>query len=233
VPTTIDAPDVPRPDPSHELAFRRSLRASRGRRAAAATRRRRELTGRRGLALALAGLAVAASGAFAADAGTPAGGASALADDASADTVAALQAKLGLTADGIYGPRTRAAVRRFQRRQGLAVDGIAGPQTLSALGVTAADTATAQEASLTSAPSAAVDASRLAAIAQCESGGDPTAISADGRYRGKYQFTRATWRLVGGTGDPAAAPESEQDQRAATLLAKQGPKAWPVCSGTA
>jgi hypothetical protein len=35
---------------------------------------------------------------------------------------------------------------------------------------------------------------------------------------------------VGGTGDPAAAPESEQDQRAAMLLAKQGPKAWPVCS---
>jgi hypothetical protein len=75
-----------------------------------------------------------------------------------------------------------------------------------------------------------VDDARLAAIAQCESAGDPTAISADGRYRGKYQFSRASWAAVGGTGDPALADESEQDQRAAALLAKQGVKAWPVCS---
>ena len=66
-----------------------------------------------------------------------------------------------------------------------------------------------------------------------ESGGDPTAISPDGVYRGKYQFTRASWAAVGGTGDPAAAPESEQDQRAALLMAKQGPRAWPRCSQTA
>ena len=35
--------------------------------------------------------------------------------------------------DGLYGPRTRAAVARFQRARGLAVDGIAGPQTGAAL----------------------------------------------------------------------------------------------------
>jgi hypothetical protein len=228
VPTT-DVSDVPPRDlATDELAFRRSLRASQGRRAAAAARRRRALTGRRGLALALTGLAVAATGAFAADAGSTGGGAAALASAAGTDTVAALQSKLGLPADGVYGPRTSAAVRRFQRRQGLAVDGIAGPQTLSALSVDAAPTA--QAASLPDAPPAAADDPRLATIAECESGGDPTAISASGRYRGKYQFTRATWRLVGGSGDPAAAPEAEQDQRAATLLAKQGPKAWPVCS---
>jgi len=34
---------------------------------------------------------------------------------------------------------------------------------------------------------------------------------------------------VGGTGDPAAAPESEQDQRAAMLLAQTGSGQWPVC----
>lgn len=38
-----------------------------------------------------------------------------------------------LQEDGIYGPRTRAAVVAFQRGRGLLVDGIAGPQTLSAL----------------------------------------------------------------------------------------------------
>jgi murein DD-endopeptidase MepM/ murein hydrolase activator NlpD len=36
--------------------------------------------------------------------------------------------------DGIRGPGTRMAVRRFQQRRGLAVDGIAGPATRRALG---------------------------------------------------------------------------------------------------
>ena len=38
------------------------------------------------------------------------------------------------TVDGILGPGTRAAVRRFQRKAGLPVDGIAGRQTRRALG---------------------------------------------------------------------------------------------------
>ncbi len=36
--------------------------------------------------------------------------------------------------DGIRGPRTRRAVRRFQRRKRLTVDGVVGPQTRRALG---------------------------------------------------------------------------------------------------
>ena len=47
--------------------------------------------------------------------------------------VAKLQRKLGVAADGIFGPRTRAAVRAFQQRHGLLVDGIVGPQTRAAL----------------------------------------------------------------------------------------------------
>ena len=35
--------------------------------------------------------------------------------------------------DGIYGPRTDAALRGFQRNRGLTVDGIAGPNTFQAL----------------------------------------------------------------------------------------------------
>jgi hypothetical protein len=69
----------------------------------------------------------------------------------------------------------------------------------------------------------------LAAIAACESGGDPTAVSADGTYRGKYQFDQQTWESVGGTGDPAAAPEAVQDALAARLQAQQGSSPWPVC----
>jgi hypothetical protein len=69
----------------------------------------------------------------------------------------------------------------------------------------------------------------LEAIASCESGGDPTAISSDGSYRGKYQFSFETWAAVGGSGDPAAAPEAEQDYRAALLYAQSGSSPWPVC----
>ena len=46
-----------------------------------------------------------------------------------------LQAKLGVTADGDFGPGTEKAVREFQAANGLAVDGIAGPDTFSAMGL--------------------------------------------------------------------------------------------------
>lgn len=69
----------------------------------------------------------------------------------------------------------------------------------------------------------------LEAIAQCESRGDPRAISAGGTYRGKYQFSFSTWASVGGRGDPAAASETEQDRRAAILLKTGGAGHWPVC----
>ena len=35
--------------------------------------------------------------------------------------------------DGIYGPKTAAAVRKYQKAKGLTVDGLAGPQTLGSL----------------------------------------------------------------------------------------------------
>lgn len=69
----------------------------------------------------------------------------------------------------------------------------------------------------------------LDAIASCESGGDPAAVSSDGTYRGKYQFDYGTWESVGGAGDPAQASESEQDYRAALLYSQSGSSPWPVC----
>ena len=47
--------------------------------------------------------------------------------------VAHLQKRLGVVADGIFGPQTDAAVRQFQLRAGLTVDGIVGPATWGAL----------------------------------------------------------------------------------------------------
>jgi peptidoglycan hydrolase-like protein with peptidoglycan-binding domain len=46
-----------------------------------------------------------------------------------------LQEKLGVKADGDFGPGTEKALREAQKAAGVAVDGIAGPDTFSALGL--------------------------------------------------------------------------------------------------
>jgi hypothetical protein len=68
----------------------------------------------------------------------------------------------------------------------------------------------------------------LEAIAACESGGNPATNTGNGFY-GKYQFTLSTWQSVGGSGNPAAASEAEQNRRAALLYAREGASPWPVC----
>jgi peptidoglycan hydrolase-like protein with peptidoglycan-binding domain len=45
-----------------------------------------------------------------------------------------LQRKLGIRADGIFGPQTERAVRAFQSRHKLTVDGVVGPRTWGRLG---------------------------------------------------------------------------------------------------
>jgi len=211
---------VPNPDASNHVPWLESKRRSRARRAEARKTRGRGRRRRAGALVAAATLTFAAGGAAAHErASSPAAVRSA------GSSVSALQAALGITADGVYGPQTRAAVRRYQRAKGLAVDGIAGPVTLASLGLSRSGTSTKPSSGRVTAPSAV-----LARIARCESGGNPTAVSADGRYRGKYQFSRATWRALGGKGDPAAAPEAVQDRLAAALLAVRGTSPWPSCS---
>lgn len=68
-----------------------------------------------------------------------------------------------------------------------------------------------------------------AALARCESGGNPHAISSTGRYRGLFQFSFGTWRGAGGSGDPAAASSAEQTYRAQLLYSRAGRAPWPVC----
>jgi hypothetical protein len=70
---------------------------------------------------------------------------------------------------------------------------------------------------------------KLASIAWCESRDNPRAVGGGGTYRGLYQFSFSTWGVVGGSGDPAAAPRSEQTWRAWILLSQHGSGHWPVC----
>ena len=207
-------------DPANPGPWLASLSASRRRRAEARRQARRRRAGRGGGAALLACMTLVAGGAVAAD-GPASSGARAV---SSASGTVALQRALGVPADGVIGPVTRRAIRNYQRNHGLVVDGIAGPATLGSLGISASRVRTKAPVTRTTSGSAT-----LARIAQCESSGNPTAVSASGQYRGKYQFSRATWRSLGGTGDPARAPESVQDAMAAKLLAQRGTSPWPVC----
>lgn len=74
-----------------------------------------------------------------------------------------------------------------------------------------------------------VSMATLDSIASCESGGDPSIVSSNGLYHGKYQFSTGTWAAVGGDGLPSEASEAEQDYRAALLYTRSGPGQWPVC----
>jgi Transglycosylase-like domain len=69
----------------------------------------------------------------------------------------------------------------------------------------------------------------LRSIRWCESRNNPRAIGGGGAFRGLYQFTVSTWYVVGGRGDPAAAPRHEQTWRAWLLLSRHGAGHWPVC----
>jgi peptidoglycan hydrolase-like protein with peptidoglycan-binding domain len=53
----------------------------------------------------------------------------------SGEPVRRLQAKLGVTADGQFGPGTETALKAWQKDKGLKTDGIAGPDTFAAMGL--------------------------------------------------------------------------------------------------
>jgi peptidoglycan hydrolase-like protein with peptidoglycan-binding domain len=181
--------------------------------------------------------AVGTSASLADNPGAEAGAASSVVTVRKGDrgrAVKAVQRRLRLTADGVFGPQTHRAVKRFQKRRGLTVDGIVGPQTRRALRLRPF------RASSVIRPRRKRSSSRgggvrglprvLRRIAECESGGNPRAVSPGGTYRGKYQFMRSTWKAWGGrTSDPIDASEAHQDRVALRLYRARGTAPWPSC----
>lgn len=80
-----------------------------------------------------------------------------------------------------------------------------------------------------SAPTASGDV--WAALAQCESGGNPSTNTGNGFY-GMYQFSLPTWQSVGGSGLPSDASAAEQTMRAQILQQRSGWGQWPACSAS-
>ncbi len=78
--------------------------------------------------------------------------------------------------------------------------------------------------------SSSVSGGVWAALAKCESGGNPKAVSSNGLYYGLYQFSLGTWRAMGGSGLPTQASAAEQTARAKALQARSGWGQWPACS---
>lgn len=219
-------------DLAYSSRWGESIERSRDRRTTAATRRRRRFRSRGAVMSAVAVLAV--SGAGAGVAGAQSGGGTYLATGSSGSQVSAVEEALGVPADGYFDEGLARAVRNFQSQNGLVVDGIVGPETSAALGlaggpVESSAPSNGGSSSGSSSGGSSSGNATLEQIAMCESGGDPTAVSPDGTYRGKYQFSRETWAALGGNGDPAAAPESVQDDLAAQLLAQSGTSPWPSC----
>ncbi len=143
--------------------------------------------------------------------------------------VVKIQRKLRISADGIFGSKTHRAVKRFQRRRGLEVDGVVGPKTRRAMGLRAFRRSEVNHTRRSKKSNVRLPRI-LRLIAECESGGNPRAVSRGGTYRGKFQFSRSTWRSIGGRGDPARASERTQDRLALRLYRRQGTKPWPACS---
>ncbi len=74
--------------------------------------------------------------------------------------------------DGVYGPKTVAAVKYFQRRNGLTADGIAGPKTLSAMGISSSSASSSKTTSSGTGKYTSSDVALLARLIYGEARGE-------------------------------------------------------------
>jgi len=137
--------------------------------------------------------------------------------------VVALQRYLDVSpTSGFYGPRTRRAVIRWQAAHNRNTTGMVGRRLWSAV---RGSSDRAPEPSRSGGRGSGLN---WAALARCESGGNPGAVNPAGYY-GLYQFSPSTWRSVGGGGMPHHASSGEQTRRAIILFGRTGASSWPSC----
>jgi peptidoglycan hydrolase-like protein with peptidoglycan-binding domain len=94
------------------------------------------------------------------------------------DAVARLQHALHLQSDGNFGPETEASIRRLQARHGLTVDGVAGPATWSLLGIHGKETLSPPASARTPSPHhtrTAPATSSASSDSEAPAGGNPVA----------------------------------------------------------
>jgi peptidoglycan hydrolase-like protein with peptidoglycan-binding domain len=113
--------------------------------------------------------------------------------------------------NGVYGPRTTAAVKRFQARAGLPVDGIAGPQTMGAINLALGNDSTD-----------AVDLLQTTLKGLCYYGGNVDGIFGSGTEAALIAFQKAEGLSADGRYGP----------KTAVALAKAWPGRPSSCSGT-
>jgi peptidoglycan hydrolase-like protein with peptidoglycan-binding domain len=113
--------------------------------------------------------------------------------------------------NGVYGPQTTAAVKRFQARAGLPVDGIAGPQTMGAMNLALGNDSTD-----------AVDLLQTTLKGLCYYGGNVDGIFGSGTEAALIAFQKAEGLNADGRYGP----------KTAVALAKAWPGRPSSCSGT-
>jgi hypothetical protein len=116
------------------------------------------------------------------------------------------------------------------------------PTTTTAAPATTAAPTTTAPSTVAAVPPASgqPSASQWAVLRQCEASGNYGAVSVNGRYRGVYQFSQATWDWIARISgsplvgvDPATASPGDQDAMALALWGQRGWSPWPICGAQA